>query len=446
MPANAFYFFCGLFRRLKIAAFLRKQPKSDRLLAKICISISINIGNISTSGPLLSMVERLPSSEKDKPAKAIIRFAYLDGIRGVTALYVAAFHCYQMQLFVSSEVLPTRTTFFRIFKPLCMGHYAVAVFIVLSGYCLMLPIAIAGDGFRMKDGLKGYFARRARRIIPPFYAAVLLTIGLLPVTRTIWRQAIETGKPTLQSLVGPLDQSKLVYQLISHLCLLNNGVPLSDESIVKFASNTPLWSVATESQIYILFPALLLPILRRFGPWASVISGIGIGAILSFVFDGRYQLACPWMFGVFSIGVLGALISCSQEVIYCRLRERIPWNYFGPVILAGFLTIGTINLGLFRRNSVIVDTCLGIGIMCCLIALSPKKNERGGRIVTIFADILSSKLCDISQETGNADFLAARAICALRIMDSNDRTDGAGSVSCSALKPKIKQPCAPFLH
>lgn len=349
-------------------------------------------GDIPVSEPSMAIAAKALAMEGPASVKAV-RFGYLDGIRGIAALYVAAFHCYQMQLFVSSEIDPARTIFFRMFKPLCMGHYAVAVFIVLSGYCLMLPIATAGRGYSMKDGLNGYFARRARRIIPPFYAAVLLTMGLLPITRAVWTQVAKTGAPTLQSLVGTLEHPRLLTQLISHLCLINNGVPVSDESLVKFASNTPLWSVATESQIYVLFPTLLLPILRRFGPWASVLSGIGVGVALSFAFDGRYQLACPWMFGIFSIGVFGALISCSQELIYYKLRKKVPWSYSGAVILAIFLIVGTANLGLFRRNPVVVDTFLGIGIMCCLVALSPNVNERGGRAIERCATILSSKFC-----------------------------------------------------
>lgn len=321
------------------------------------------------------------------------RLQYLDGIRGIAALYVAAFHCYQMQFFVSSEMDQERMVFFRIFKPLCMGHYAVAVFIVLSGYCLMLPIAQRGGNYSMEEGVLAYFARRLQRIIPPFYAAVLLTMALLPITRAVWGRIFATGIPKMQSLIGSHVQSQLVTQLLSHLCLINNGVPVNDESIVKLASNTPLWSVATESQIYVLFPAILLPILRHLGAWVAVSFGVGLGVVLSLSFDGRYQLACPWMFGVFSIGVLGALITKSQEDIYIKLRQRVPWDYLGGMIVIAFLAIGVFNLGLYRRHPVIVDTCLGVGIMCVLVAMSLGANQAKGGFVQMLARMLSSRFC-----------------------------------------------------
>lgn len=321
-----------------------------------------------------------------------IRSAHLDGIRGFAALYVAAFHCYQMQLFVSPEIEPPRVLLFKIVKPLCMGHYAVAVFIVLSGYCLMLPIARVGGAYALRDGWGGYLRRRARRILPSFYAAVLLTLALFPVTRAEWDAIAANGRTDVQSIIRGTENSALISQFLSHLVLCNNGVPVSNEPQVKFENNTPMWSVATESQIYFLFPALLLPILRRFGPWSAVSAGIAVGAALSFAFGGRYQLACPWMLGVFGIGMFGALISCSPEDIYGRLRKEVPWGVLGVSIVICFLVIGTVKLGLFRRNPVIVDTILGIGIMSCLVAMSRISDGRGSNYWRRCVDILSSRI------------------------------------------------------
>ncbi len=53
---------------------------------------------------------------------------------------------------------------------LSWGQVAVDVFIVLSGYCLMLPVARAGGALR--GGPVGYMKRRARRILPPMLASL----------------------------------------------------------------------------------------------------------------------------------------------------------------------------------------------------------------------------------------------------------------------------------
>src|SRR5437763_1776287 len=64
--------------------------------------------------------------------------AYLDGVRGLSALYVVVHHVLNVVLKRFPEPLPELTyllTFWMRF-----GHYAVDIFIVLSGYCLMLPV------------------------------------------------------------------------------------------------------------------------------------------------------------------------------------------------------------------------------------------------------------------------------------------------------------------
>ena len=65
------------------------------------------------------------------------------------------------------------------------GHYAVAVFIVLSGFCLMLPVTRDPNG-RLPGGFAAYLGRRARRILPPYYAALgmcWIAIALIPALR-----------------------------------------------------------------------------------------------------------------------------------------------------------------------------------------------------------------------------------------------------------------------
>ena len=51
------------------------------------------------------------------------------------------------------------------------GHFAVAVFIVLSGYCLMRPVAGDPSG-ACGAACSPILGRRARRILPPYYAAL----------------------------------------------------------------------------------------------------------------------------------------------------------------------------------------------------------------------------------------------------------------------------------
>ena len=64
--------------------------------------------------------------------------------------------------------------FVTLFKT---GHYVVDLFIVLSGFCLMLPV------IRHRGTLPGntiiFFKKRIRRILPPYYLAMGFSLLLI---------------------------------------------------------------------------------------------------------------------------------------------------------------------------------------------------------------------------------------------------------------------------
>ena len=115
----------------------------------------------------------VPAPEQTRvPAarRAGVRLKYIDGLRALAALYVAAGHAFK-------ELDPYRDNFaiahphaapaVEFFALLLFGHghFAVAVFIVISGFCLMLPLALKERTAMESTG--HFIARRARRILPP---------------------------------------------------------------------------------------------------------------------------------------------------------------------------------------------------------------------------------------------------------------------------------------
>ncbi len=69
-------------------------------------------------------------------------YTHLDGIRGLAALFVVLYHTAAVaETEDLSRYIAHLFWFIR-----SHGHYAVTVFIVLSGYCLMLPVAYREDG------------------------------------------------------------------------------------------------------------------------------------------------------------------------------------------------------------------------------------------------------------------------------------------------------------
>ena len=124
--------------------------------------------NITTNAAQLSV----PVSDTGSAPR--VKLLFLDGMRGLTALYVLLFHLY-IPAGLSSAVQHGLSW-------LRFGHYAVGVFIVLSGYSLMLPVARSQDG-RIPGGVVDFFKRRARRILPPYYAAIVCSLGILFLAR-----------------------------------------------------------------------------------------------------------------------------------------------------------------------------------------------------------------------------------------------------------------------
>src|SRR5688572_4097551 len=96
-----------------------------------------------------------PAKADEKPA---LRLAYLDGLRAVAAAYVVMFHAV---LGFSAQELSGPWRVMR--RALAFGHEAVAIFIVLSGYVLMLPV-VRRDPKRLPVDFVKFVKRRAFRI------------------------------------------------------------------------------------------------------------------------------------------------------------------------------------------------------------------------------------------------------------------------------------------
>ena len=101
------------------------------------------------------------------------RLAYLDGVRGLAAVYVVLHHAA-----LNVPAHPAASLAVRLVdKATGLGHYAVDVFIVLSGYCLMLPIVNGRRPLLIARFIKSRFVR----IVPPYWAAMVLSLVLIRI-------------------------------------------------------------------------------------------------------------------------------------------------------------------------------------------------------------------------------------------------------------------------
>ncbi|ARV59959.1 acyltransferase [Nostocales cyanobacterium HT-58-2] len=249
-----------------------------------------------------------------------VHLHYLDGLRGIAALYVVAVHIEP----ATEQQLPTFWLFFE--QTLRYGAFSVVIFIVLSGYVLMLPVVRSKSGF-VSGGLLGYMKRRARRILPPYYATLFGCLLLAAITFLLekftsfqWDEL--AGK-------GPFFPYFSFIDVLSHLLLVHN---LSGSTYLTI--NPPMWSVATEWQLYFLFPLVLLPIWRRFGLLSVVIAAFILGILPFYILHDFSMASSSWFVGLFALGMAAAEIGFSQKPKLIALRNSLPWK-----ILAIILTI-----------------------------------------------------------------------------------------------------------
>jgi peptidoglycan/LPS O-acetylase OafA/YrhL len=235
------------------------------------------------------------------------RLEFIEGMRAAAALMVLLNHAYGQAWYAARDQFPPAPFSILTFS-LATGHLAVSVFISISGYCLMLPVA-RGDGV-LKGGAWEFFRRRVRRILPPYYAALLFSLLLIATiigkpTGTLWDVAIA---------IRPSD-------LASHVLLLQHFFGTG-------RINYAFWSIALEWQIYFLFPALVLAF-RRWGTAATVSLALAAGYAMTLAGIGHERIARANLhyLGLFVLGMLAAWTTFSKDPSAARLRRLVPWRW-----------------------------------------------------------------------------------------------------------------------
>lgn len=216
------------------------------------------------------------------------RLAFIEGMRGIAALYVVLGHFASMADPRAFQHKPSYAPEWvqNAMAPLWYGHLAVAAFIAISGYCLQMSLFNGRDG---KVGSLGrFFARRARRILPPYYACLGLSILVC-----IYVTSTQTGMPFEQYL--PLTPQNIW----AHVLLVHN---LSAEWMYKI--NGVLWSISAEAQLYLLFPILVWMVAKVGRNLSLITTSVVCWAVLQ-AFPNSVKLY-PWYLALFTLGIAAA--------------------------------------------------------------------------------------------------------------------------------------------
>jgi len=252
------------------------------------------------------------------PPIARTRLHCLDSIRGLASLTVLIFHCVALypdtirdRIFAVAKFTP-----FLIFLN---GHAAVIMFFALSGYVLSLPY------FADRPVPYGqYLVKRFCRIYLPFAVAICLSVFL-------WLFSSHVPVPSLGTWFQENwpDPPLVWRQVLSHF--------LMDGTHFATRFDEPIWSLAHEMRISIIFPVLVL-ISRKSN------RAIALGLVLFFVSTPLLELCGDANIGVVPEStmaawiltlryvpffLMGILLAKHAATLGARIRQMPWWLYAG---------------------------------------------------------------------------------------------------------------------
>ncbi|HEY1563502.1 MAG TPA: acyltransferase family protein [Gaiellaceae bacterium] len=265
------------------------------------------------------------------------RLTYRPGLDGLRAIAVAAVFLYHSRI----DWLPG-------------GFLGVDLFFVLSGYLITSLLLVEWEA-RNRIDLRGFWLRRARRLLPAVVVVVLAALAL----------AALFARDVLSRTRGDA-VSSLLYYTNWHLIVANHSYfnLMGRPSLLNH-----LWSLAVEEQFYVIWPLLLVPGLvllgRRRLPYA-VVGGIAASAALMWLLYDPSDPSRVW-YGtdtrafLLLMGILLALVWPYFE----RMRGALPvLELFGVAALVGsvllFLRMHDFDPTLWRGGDLAASFCFAV--------------------------------------------------------------------------------------
>jgi peptidoglycan/LPS O-acetylase OafA/YrhL len=303
------------------------------------------------------------SSAPPSQGRAGTRVPWLDGIRGAAAVFVVLHHMW----LTAYPGFPSDNGPWWL-GWLLYGHMAVAVFIVVSGFSLALvPI---NNGGKLPGGMRRFVRRRAWRILPAYWAALILSIVLTA------------------GLIRPdLGAASIGRTFAVHGLLLQDMV----------GSDTPngaLWSIAVEWQIYFVFPLILL--VGRFTRPAIAVALTAVAVLAAHTvasvgspFD-KIDHVTPQFLALFALGVLAVHLGTGERG--AALRRPLAALALGA--FAAFVALAVIEGSEWVvANFFWMDLLFGVGVAGALTLMYAGGAARARRLlasrIAIFLGLFS---------------------------------------------------------
>jgi peptidoglycan/LPS O-acetylase OafA/YrhL len=234
---------------------------------------------------------------------------FLDGLRGLAALYVVVGHArwllwegYSEGYVKHPELYPLPAKLLVYFVLIfSFGHQAVMLFFVLSGFVIHLRYA-----YSLKDTRETaqfdwwpYVKRRAKRLYPPLLFAMVLTFLLD-------RMGIMLGYP-IYFQATPFSLINLNINPHHDLITgLGNLAFVMTVYVPVWGSNGPLWSLMYEWWFYMIYPLFWWLTKRKIVLATIILVAL---CVLSFVPSGNLLLLARTVFSLMIVWWFGVLLA-----------------------------------------------------------------------------------------------------------------------------------------
>lgn len=273
------------------------------------------------------------------------RLAFIEGLRGIAALYVVFTHFGSMvdPSHLSGTKSEAPQWLQNIIHPLWYGHLAVAAFIVLSGYCLQTSLFGGRDGRIHKFGK--FYGRRAKRILPPYYATLIFSI-IVTIYVTV-PAAKQIGMPFSQYV--PATQENV----LAHVFMYHNFDPN-----MMYKLNGVLWSIAIEWQLYLLFP-ILVALMFKVGRFMYVAATAAAAILVLMYFPVALRLYV-WYVPLFALGMAASHLAYRPNLRVGILPRLAAYVFVLSAIGCGYFC--NLEGGLTPKLVPICDAFVGLAV------------------------------------------------------------------------------------
>ena len=315
----------------------------------------------ASSDPEFSSQPVAPSTREMAAPQSTGRFDSIDGLRGLACLMVLFYHsCSHFEniawphLSLGSFPL-TQAHFFAY------GYGGVDLFFVLSGFCLAYPIVSRPD---RPVSWKQYAVNRVRRIVPPFWAAMLLFGGL-----SLWITRHQVQPFAAQHILGWPGARQVVYSLL----------------LISTSFNSSFWTLPVEWRWYFVLPALIW-LWRRTGGAGILLCLIPISLVSIFMPSHLARLnflvtGLPTLLPLFGLGIWAAALASGKQN---HLWERPLVRYASVGLLVTLLIV--LALAPFNTEAItkkwMLMRLMTWGPFCFFLVLAATQEGRIRRVVS----------------------------------------------------------------